>query len=87
MHEFSLINDLLSKIDTIARAQGATRVKTINVRLGALAHLSPQHFREHFQEAARGGICEHAELVVLASTDVQSPDAQSVYLEGLEVEL
>ena len=62
MHEFSLINDLMWKIDAIAREQGARRVVGVKVRLGALSHISPDHFREHFEAAATGTIAEAARL-------------------------
>ena len=54
MHEFSLITDLMWKIDAIAREQGARRVVGVKVRLGAFSHISPAHFREHFEAAATG---------------------------------
>jgi len=62
MHEFSLINDLMRKIDAIAREQGARRVVGVKVRVGALSHFSPDHFREHFEAAAIGTIAETAML-------------------------
>ena len=37
MHEFSLITDLMRKIDVIAREQGARRVVGVKVRLGAVS--------------------------------------------------
>ena len=62
MHEFSLITDLMRKIDVIAREQGARRVVGVKIRLGALSHISPAHFREHFEAAATGTIAEAARL-------------------------
>ena len=32
------------------------------VRLGALSHFTPEHFREHFEDASRGTIAEGAEV-------------------------
>jgi hydrogenase nickel incorporation protein HypA/HybF len=86
MHEFSLINDLMRKIDTIAREQNAKRVTAVKVRLGALAHISADHFREHFVESAKGTIADGAKLQVESLTDENDPQAQDIVLESLEVE-
>ena len=50
MHERALTRDLLRKIEEVARAGGATRVTRVSVRLGALAHLTPEHFEAQFFE-------------------------------------
>ena len=51
---------LMRKIDAIARSHNAQRVIGIRVRLGALAHMTPEHFREHFAAASRGSIAQGA---------------------------
>jgi Zn finger protein HypA/HybF involved in hydrogenase expression len=33
-------------------------VTRISVRLGVLSHFTPQHVREHFEDASRGTIAE-----------------------------
>jgi hydrogenase nickel incorporation protein HypA/HybF len=86
MHEFSLINDLMRKIDAIAREQGARRVVGVKVRLGALSHLSPDHFREHFEAAATGTIAEAARLDIETLRDERDPHSQDVLLDSVEVE-
>jgi hydrogenase nickel incorporation protein HypA/HybF len=60
MHEFSLINDLMRKIAAIAHKQSARRVVGVKMTLGALSHISPDHFREHFEAAATGTIAQDA---------------------------
>ncbi len=62
MHEFSIINDLIHKITTIAHEQHASKVLSVTVKLGALSHMSPDHFREHFNHATRGTVAEGAQL-------------------------
>jgi hydrogenase nickel incorporation protein HypA/HybF len=57
MHEFSLINNLMRKINAIAQEQGARRVVPVSVTLGALSHISPDHFRDHFTAATKGTNC------------------------------
>ena len=86
MHEFSLINDLMWKIDAIAREQGARRVVGVKVRLGALPHISPDHFREHFEAAATGTIAEAARLDIETLREERDPHAQDILLDSVEVE-
>ena len=86
MHELSLIADLLQKVESIAAAEKAPKVLAVTVKLGALAHISPEHFRDHFARAARGTIAEDARLFVELSEDVQDPQAQEIVLESVTVE-
>ena len=86
MHEASLTRDLVNRILTIAREQGATRVVGIRVRLGALSHMSPEHFQEHFDVAAAGTIAAGARIEATQESDIQSPTAPDVVLESVEVE-
>ena len=86
-HEFSLMADLMRKIEEIARANGAAgRVVGVSVRLGALAHISPGHFREHFEHAARGSVADGAALRISNATDATNPHAQDIILESVELE-
>ena len=62
MHEAALIDDLMRKIAEVAMRENAGRVTAVRVWLGALSHMSAQHFREHFDHAAAGGIAEGAHL-------------------------
>jgi hydrogenase nickel incorporation protein HypA/HybF len=86
MHEQSLINDLIRKIEAIARQQQAERVIGVRVRLGALAHLSPEHFRAHYVAAARGTLAEGAALEIQVMSDITDPHAQDLLLDSVEVE-
>ena len=85
MHELSLIADLMQKVESIAAGAKAAKVLAVNVKLGALAHISPGHFRDHFARAARGTIAEDAQLFVELSEDVQDPQAQEIVLESVTV--
>ena len=51
------------ELQSLALAEGGRRVTRIRVRLGALSHFTPEHFREHFEDAARGTLAEGAEVV------------------------
>lgn len=85
MHELSLVSDLMKKINRLAVQQNARRVVGVKVRLGALAHISPSHFREHFVEGARGTIAEGARIEVELSRDTSDENAQDILLDSIEV--
>ncbi|HTR32875.1 MAG TPA: hydrogenase/urease maturation nickel metallochaperone HypA, partial [Gaiellaceae bacterium] len=80
MHERKLMDDLMAKILGVATAEGAARVTRVSVRLGALSHFTPDHFREHFEDAARGTIAAGADVVAQVEDDVASPFARDVVL-------
>ncbi len=86
MHELSLLNDLMRKIEQVVREQDAIKATKVTIKLGALSHISPSHFREHFDQAKPGTLAADAELEVYSSDDHSDPDAQEMILESLEVE-
>jgi len=86
MHEASIMVDLMSRIDKIARSENARRVLGVSVWLGALSHMSEDHFVEHFERAAVGTIAEGAQLDVTVSEDTGHRNAQDLVLESVEVE-
>lgn len=87
MHERALMTDLMREIEGVARADGASRVTRITVRLGALSHFTPEHFREHFVDASRGTLAEGAEVDAVLRDGLDDPHAAGVVLENLEVEV
>lgn len=86
MHEFSLIHDLMRKIETIAREQKALRVAGVRVRFGALAHISADHFRGRFEQASKGTIADGATLSIETPTAENDPLAQDIMLESVDLE-
>ncbi len=84
-HERALIDDLMRKIESVARSEGAERVTAIGVRLGPLSHFTPEHFREHFEWASRGSVAEGADVRIEQWEDVEGADAQGVVLSEVEV--
>jgi hydrogenase nickel incorporation protein HypA/HybF len=86
VHEASLMKNLMGKVEQLAREHGAGRVTRLKVKLGALSHFSPDHFREHFERAARGTVAEGASLEIELLTDISDPRAQDVVLESADVE-
>ena len=86
MHEAGLMRGLMRRIEAVAAAEGGGRVVGVRVWLGALSHFSPEHFAEHFTEAAAGTRAEGARLTCTLSDDTAHPAAQDVLLESIEVE-
>lgn len=86
MHEASLMRALMRQIEHAAATQRAQRVSAVTVWLGALSHFTPDHFREHFDDAAAGGIAAGAALRLTLSDDLDHPDAQHVRLDAIECE-
>ncbi len=87
VHERALMRDVMRKIEEVARAGGATRVTRVRVRLGALSHFTPEHFREHFEDAARGTVADGAEVDALPDDDLTDAGARDVVVESVEVEV
>ena len=87
MHEQALMDDLMRTIAAQAEAEGARRVTRIRVKLGALSHFTPAHFREHFEDAARGTLAEDADVEAELRTDPTEDNAQGVVLESIDVEM
>jgi hydrogenase nickel incorporation protein HypA/HybF len=80
------MNDLMDKILSIAKEHNAKKVIAIDVWLGALSHMSPSHFAEHYLESSKGTIAEGAELRCEASEDMNNPNAQDILLKNIQVE-
>ncbi len=85
MHELSLMNSLFHKIEEIAVKSKAKTVTKVHVKLGALAHISPDHFREHFDEMREKSIAKNAELVIISDHDIHDPQAQDITLLSIDV--
>lgn len=85
MHEASLMRDLVRKVLDVVAQQGASRVVSLTVRLGALSHMDAAHFKEHFDHAAAGTVADGATIHTTVDTDIQSPTAADVMLESVEV--
>ena len=86
MHETGLVRDVVRRVDDLARSTGARRVMRVRVWLGALSHLSVEHFREHYAIEARDTTAAGAVLEIEASTDPADPNAQQVRLESVDLE-
>lgn len=85
MHEMSLLKDIMEKINRIAQQEKSTQVDKVTITIGAMAHISSDHFKEHFYHAALGGPAEKAELDVIEATDPEDPLAQEIVLNSVVV--
>ena len=79
------MDDLVRKVLAVAEAEGATSVTRIRVRLGALSHFTPEHFREHWVDASRGTLAEGAKVDAALDAELAGEAAQGVVLESVEV--
>lgn len=86
MHESSLITNLISKIEMLAKESKAGKIVSVTVRLGALSNISIDHFQEHFVHSSKGTIVQDAILEVTTSEDFSDVNAQSVIIERVEME-
>ena len=85
MHERALMDDLVRKVLAVAEAENASAVTRIRVRLGALSHFTPEHFAEHWVDAAHGTLAEGAEVNATMDSDIGGEAARGVVLESVDV--
>lgn len=86
MHEHALMRDVVGRIVEVAESEGASGVTKVSVRLGALSHFTPEHFREHYADAARGTLAEGASVEATLDEDITAADAQGVVVETIELQ-
>ncbi len=86
MHEMTLLNDLLKKVREVAKSEQGKRVKSISVWLGAMSHISADHFKEHFDWATKDSDLDGVPLNIETSTDAFHPQAQDILLKSVDIE-
>jgi hydrogenase nickel incorporation protein HypA/HybF len=86
MHETALVRDVVHRIDDLARSTGARRATRVRIWLGALSHLSAEHFRAHYEIEARDTAAAGAILDIETSADPDNPNAQYVCLESVALD-
>lgn len=83
MHEYSLIQALISRVEDEARRRGALQVHTVRVRLGALSGVEPELFTSAWELARTGTACAAAELRLERIAAVWScPRCKKVFAPG-----
>jgi hydrogenase nickel incorporation protein HypA/HybF len=86
MHETALMADLTARLDRLAAQESATRISRVVVWIGALSHMTPDHFGEHFAAASRGTAAEGADVECVVSSDIHHPDAADLLLLRVDIE-
>ena len=81
MHEMSLVRGLLRQIEDLAGRNQARRVSVVRLKLGPLAHIEPEHLREHFVDAARGTPAESARLEIETTEELHDLSLESIDVE------
>lgn len=64
MHEYSVVQALLERVDREVAAHGATRVHAVRVRIGELAGIEIELLRTAYDTIRRGTPCEAAPLEI-----------------------
>lgn len=64
MHEVSLAEGILRIVQDAARRHGATRVATVTLEIGSLAHVEPRALTFCFDAVTRGTVAEGAKLAI-----------------------
>jgi hydrogenase nickel incorporation protein HypA/HybF len=85
MHELSLLSDIINKIQSISRENGGAAITRARIRLGALSHISAEHFRKHFYQAVPGTAAANSELEIIEAKDIDDPRAQDIILESVDL--
>jgi len=80
MHEEALLRDLRRKLGSLVAPSGAGRIVRVDLRLGALSHLTEAQFRELWPRVVEGTAARDATLVLEVSTDAAAAEAQGVLL-------
>ncbi len=62
MHEYSLVQALVSRVEELARERKATQVHGLAVRIGELAGVDPELLQTAYDTFRAGTICEGAAM-------------------------
>jgi hydrogenase nickel incorporation protein HypA/HybF len=62
MHEYSLVEGLVRRVEEEARRRQATRIHALKVSVGELAGVDPELFRTAYETFRAGTLCAEASL-------------------------
>ena len=65
MHEYSLVEALMTRVEEEASRRNALRVHSLKVSVGELAGVDPELFRTAFETFRQGTLCEQTSLEVV----------------------
>lgn len=64
MHEYSLVEALIGRVEAEARRRGALKVHALSVRVGELAGVDPELLQTAYDTFRAGTICAEAPLTL-----------------------
>ncbi len=64
MHEYSLVEALIGRVEAEARRRGALKVHGLSVRIGELAGVDPELFQTAYDTFRAGTACAEAPLTL-----------------------
>lgn len=66
MHEFSIVQSLIERVEQEARAHGATTVHALQVRVGEVSGVEVELLAKAFETFRAASLCAQAELTITA---------------------
>lgn len=84
MHDTRLVREIVARVNTVAREHGVA-IEGVLVEIGALSHITPDAFVDHFEVFAAGSMAEDATLDISRSEDREAEDAFDVRLVSVTV--
>ncbi len=64
MHEYSLVEALVARVEQEARRRQALRIHSLSVRLGELSGVDPELFRTAYETFRAGTLCAGTPLTI-----------------------
>jgi hydrogenase nickel incorporation protein HypA/HybF len=64
VHEYSLVEALVSRVEEEAKKHKATRVARLSVRIGSMAGVDPELLQTAYDTFRAGTVCAEAELTL-----------------------
>jgi len=64
MHEYSLVQSLVERVEAEARKRGALSVHKLTVRIGELSGVDPELFQTAYDTFREGTLCARAPLLL-----------------------
>ena len=62
MHEYSLVQTLVTRVEEEARRRGALAIHRLSIRVGELASVDPELFRTAYETFRAGTLCAEVPL-------------------------
>jgi len=62
MHEYSIVQSLVDRVDAEVKSRGATTVHRLSIRIGELSGVDPELLMTAYETFRHRTVCERAEL-------------------------